>query len=161
STRVGPFAKLTTLSRIFLRSRPLVSFGVRVAILFNHSTLLSRASIRITWLLLVGSSLQSFAKQTILSWVNMGPERTTGPLGGRPYYDLRSVRFRHTSFVFAVAPVVIVFVPLGMACGSSGTPAEQQPDGDGGPTVDDSGRIIGPDGIITLPKGDGSLPPVE
>ena len=49
---------------------PAVVPGARVAIELSHSTRLSRASIFMTWLLLVGSSDQSFAKQTMLALVS-------------------------------------------------------------------------------------------
>src|SRR6202044_3872264 len=67
----GPSEKLFSLRPIFCRSRPLVNVGVRVEIEFSHRTRLSFASNRMTWLLLVGSSLQSLAKQMMFSPVIM------------------------------------------------------------------------------------------
>src|SRR5579862_517162 len=69
--RVGPFKKPASFLNIFLISRPLARLGVRVAMELSHKTLLALASSAITWLLLVGVSLQSLAKQ-MMFW----PERT-------------------------------------------------------------------------------------
>src|ERR1700683_4937837 len=60
---VVPRRKLPSFLNIFRMSRPLAKLGARVAIEFSQSTLLVLASSAMTWLLLVGVSLQSLAKQ--------------------------------------------------------------------------------------------------
>src|SRR5213076_2311995 len=55
---------------IFFRSRPLRRFGVRVPTEFSQRTRLFFPRSRMMWLLLVGFSSQSFAKQMI-SWSDM------------------------------------------------------------------------------------------
>ena len=84
STCRGPSAKLRSFFPIFERSRELVNDGARVAIELSQRTRLSFASIRITWLLLVGSSVQSFAKQTT-SWSFI-------PLMASPLHGARATR---------------------------------------------------------------------
>jgi hypothetical protein len=63
----GPFVKESNLLKIRLTSLPFERFGVRVPIEFSHKTLFRRASVRITWLFAVGSSLHSFAIQMMFS----------------------------------------------------------------------------------------------
>jgi hypothetical protein len=65
STRSGPRAKLRSFLTILPTSPPFVKSGRRVAIELSHRTWLVLARILITWLLLVGSSNQSLAKQTM------------------------------------------------------------------------------------------------
>jgi hypothetical protein len=73
--------KALSFRPILRTSDPLVKVGVRVVIELSHSTLLRSASRRMTWLLLVGSSLQSLAKQTMFWPVIMRP---SSPLGRGP-----------------------------------------------------------------------------
>src|SRR4051812_37707101 len=75
-----PRKKLPSFLKIFLMSRPLVRLGARVAMELSQTTLLVLASSIITWLLLVGVSDQSLAKQ-IMFWpiILLGAE-TAGAL---------------------------------------------------------------------------------
>src|SRR5258705_371161 len=103
-----PAAPARSFARMRRRSRPL-AVGRRMPIELTQSTRFRRASRRITWLLLVGWSSQSFAKQTMSAPVIAALRRRPRP--GARTRPRRSVRHLSSTTCVVYCVQMIVSVP--------------------------------------------------